>query len=142
MLSGFTLFLSNLGTLLILAQDGTGAAPGGAPGAAPGGGAGAAPPAGPGWAGFVPLIAVALFFYIFLMRPQQQQQAKRQDLLDSLQRNQKVVTIGGMIGTIVDLSPDGQRVTLRVDDNIRLKFLRSSIDRVYDESAEKESKDS
>lgn len=84
-----------------------------------------APP--PPWMQFLPFIAIGLFFYFILLRPQQAEQRRRKELLTTLKKNDKVVTTGGMIGTIADISSDGTRVTLRVDDNTRIKFLRSAI---------------
>lgn len=84
-----------------------------------------APP--PPWMQFLPFIAIGLFFYFILLRPQQAEQRRRKELLTLLKKNDKVVTTGGMIGTIADISSDGTRVTLRVDDNTRIKFLRSAI---------------
>ena len=81
----------------------------------------------PPWMQFLPFIAIGLFFYFILLRPQQAEQRRRKELLTSLKKNDKVVTTGGMIGTIADISSDGTRVTLRVDDNTRIKFLRSAI---------------
>ena len=84
-----------------------------------------APP--PPWMQFLPFIAIGLFFYFILLRPQQAEQRRRKELLNQLKKNDKVVTTGGMIGTIADISSDGSRVTLKVDDNTRIKFLRSAI---------------
>lgn len=87
---------------------------------------------------FLPMILIGLFFYFILMRPQQKEARRRQELLAALKKNDKVVTAGGLIGTIVDISGDGSRVTLKVDDNTRIKFLRSSISGPYEEKAESE----
>ena len=89
--------------------------------------ANAAKDAPPPWMQFLPFIAIGLFFYFILLRPQQAEQRRRKELLTTLKKNDKVVTTGGMIGTIADISSDGTRVTLRVDDNTRIKFLRSAI---------------
>jgi preprotein translocase subunit YajC len=85
---------------------------------------------------FLPMILIGLFFYFILMRPQQKEARRRQELLSTLKKNDKVVTAGGIIGTIVDLSSDGSRVTLKVDDNTRMKFLRSSITGPFEEKGE------
>lgn len=84
------------------------------------------------------LIMFVVLFYFIVMRPQQKEQRRRQELLEALKKNDKVLTIGGIIGTIVDFSSDGHRVTLRVDDGTRIKFTRSSIQGPYDEKAEAE----
>lgn len=81
------------------------------------------------------LLAVGgVLFYFMVMRPQQRQQQEREDVLGGLKKHDKVVTAGGIIGTITDLSNDGQQVTLKVDDGTRIKFLKSSIQRSLEET--------
>ena len=79
---------------------------------------------------FAPLIAIGIFFYFLLLRPQRREQASREAMLTALKKNDKVVTIGGVIGSVANISSDGQEVTLKVDDDTRIKFIRSSIQRV------------
>ncbi len=90
----------------------------------------------PQWMQFMPFIAIGLFFYFILLRPQQAELRRKKELLSSLKKNDKVVTTSGMIGTIADISSDGTRVTLRVDDNTRIKFLRSAIQEPLKDSSE------
>ncbi len=85
---------------------------------------------------FLPMILIGVFFYVILLRPQQKDARRRQQILSQLKKNDKVVTTGGMIGTIADFSGDGTRVTLKVDDTTRIRFLRSSIQGLLDEKAE------
>ncbi len=111
--------------------------------AAPAGGAapdGAAQPGNPLQLLF-PLAVGGIMFYLMMIRPEQRKQKERQSKLEALKKNDKVLTIGGIIGTIVDFSNDGARVTLRVDDGTRIKFVRSSIQGLYDEKSEAESAD-
>ncbi|MCR9200091.1 MAG: preprotein translocase subunit YajC [Planctomycetaceae bacterium] len=88
------------------------------------------------------LVAFMVMFYLIILRPQQKETARRQELLNTLKKNDKVLTAGGIIGTIVDFSGDGSRVTLRVDDGTRIKFTRSSIQGPYNEKADAEGGDS
>ena len=78
----------------------------------------------------IPMILIGFVWYFILLRPQLQERKKAQSLRDSLKKNDKVVTIGGIIGTVTNLSSDGQEVTIRVDDNAKIKMLRSSIQTV------------
>jgi len=118
----------------LLAQEVTGADTSNAPA-----GDGPPPTVAEGFGSMVPmLVAFMVMFYFIVMRPQQKEQQKRKDLLGDLKKNDKVLTIGGIIGTIVDFSNDGARVTLRVDDGTRIKFTRSSIQGTYDEKSEAE----
>lgn len=73
---------------------------------------------------FLPLAAV---WYFLILAPQNKERAARRNTLDNLKKNDPVVTIGGIIGTVVNLSEDGSEVTVRVDDNTRLKMRRDAI---------------
>lgn len=76
---------------------------------------------------FAPILIIGFFFYFILLRPQQKEQRRRREFLTNLKKNCKVITTGGMIGTVVDISSDGRFVTLRVEDTTRIRFLRSAI---------------
>lgn len=75
-----------------------------------------------------PFILMFLIMYLLLIRPQQKRQRDQQQMLDDLQNGDKVVTQGGIIGTISGLKADV--VTVRVADNVKLEVQRSSISRV------------
>lgn len=87
-------------------------------------------PGGNIWALLFPLLAIGFLWYFLLLRPQRREQARRQDMLQALKKNDRVVTIGGIIGTVANITPDGDRVVLKIDDNTRIPFLRSSIQSV------------
>lgn len=79
-----------------------------------------------GWLGFAPLIFIFAIFYFLLIMPQQRRQKKWQQMLSELKTGDKVVTSGGLRGTIVSLKDDA--VQLRVPpDNLRLEITRGSI---------------
>lgn len=75
----------------------------------------------------VPLILVVAVFYFFMIRPQQKKEKERQQALDALKKGDKVVTIGGLHGTIVEINQEKKTVVIQAADNIRLKFDRSAI---------------
>jgi preprotein translocase subunit YajC len=81
------------------------------------------------------LLLVLVFgaFYFFLIRPQQKRQKERMQMLNALKKGDKVITIGGLHGTIVDLTEE--RATLKVSDNTRLVFERSAINAVVNADA-------
>jgi preprotein translocase subunit YajC len=80
------------------------------------------------WMGMLMIFApIILLWYLLVIRPQNKERASRQDMLNSLKKNDSVVTIGGIIGTVVNVTEDGQEVTVRVDDNARLKMRRDAI---------------
>lgn len=87
----------------------------------------------------VMLVVGGIMFYLMMIRPQQREQQERKTKLEALKKNDKVLTVGGIIGTIVGFSADTTRVTIRVDDGTRIEFVRSSIQGLYEEKSEAES---
>lgn len=79
-------------------------------------------------AGFLPIILVFVIFYFLLIRPQQAQQKKRKEMLASLQKGDRVVSIGGIYGMIKEIKDD--TVVLRIADNVNIKIARAGIDRI------------
>jgi len=81
----------------------------------------------------VPMLpwAVILFLmYWLLLRPQKKEQQRKQEMLSNLKKNDRVVTIGGIIGTVANVDSDAGEVTIKVDQNMRLKVRRSAIETV------------
>jgi preprotein translocase subunit YajC len=84
---------------------------------------------GMGWLGVAPLIFIFAIFYFLLILPQQRRQKKWTAMLDALKTGDKVVTSGGLRGTIVALKDDS--VHLRVPpDNLRLEVTKASVTQV------------
>ena len=79
-----------------------------------------------GWLGFAPLIFIFAIFYFLLIMPQQRRQKKWQQMLNDLKTGDKVVTSGGLRGTVIALKDD--HLHLRVPpDNLRIEVSRASI---------------
>ena len=89
--------------------------------AAGGGATGAAE----GLASLIPLILIFGVFYFMLIRPQQKQAKLQQQFLDNLKTGNKVITKGGIHGTITGLTDSV--VTLEIADKVRIKVSRSAI---------------
>jgi preprotein translocase subunit YajC len=84
---------------------------------------------GMGWLSVAPLLFIFAIFYFLLILPQQRRQKKWTAMLDSLKTGDKVVTSGGLRGTIVALKDDS--VHLRVPpDNLRLEVTKASVTQV------------
>ncbi|GIO35620.1 MULTISPECIES: preprotein translocase subunit YajC [Paenibacillus] len=73
----------------------------------------------------VPLIIMFAVFYFLLIRPQKKKQQTRNNMLNALQKGDKIVTIGGLHGKILELADD--TVVLLVNDATKLTFDRSAI---------------
>jgi len=91
------------------------------------------------WSTFIFFAPIPFLFYFFLIRPQQQQERKRRSMLDTMKKNDKVVTTGGMYGTVMSVDATQDRVVLRVDDDkgVKLAFTKASIARVIDSATDK-----
>ena len=74
-----------------------------------------------------PMLAMLVLAFLLLVWPQRAEKQKRQTFLESLKQNDRVVTIGGIIGTVANISPDRKEFTLKVDDGTRIKFIQSAI---------------
>jgi preprotein translocase subunit YajC len=106
---------------------------------------GAAPPGGGGIFGtfnmLVPFIAMFVIFYFLLIRPQQKKQREHRQMLQSLKRGDRVLTTGGIYGTVVKIRND--IVHLEIADQIRVRINKGSIsdlvaegERVFEEVEE------
>lgn len=78
--------------------------------------------------GYLPIVVIVGAFYFLLLRPQQKRQRERNQLLQSVQVGDEVVTIGGLHGAVEQL--DVSTVTLSVHDGLVLTFDRSAINRI------------
>ncbi len=88
------------------------------------------------------MMGVLLLYFLMTAKPKDKAQTKTTELLANLKKNDKVVTAGGILGTVVNYRSDAEFVTLRVDDssNSRMQVLAKSIVRVVsDEDAKKDS---
>ena len=83
-------------------------------------------PGGSGLLGLAPLLFIFAIFYFLLIMPQQKKQKKWQAMLGELKNGDKVVTSGGLRGTILSLKEDA--LVLRVPpDNLKLEVSRASV---------------
>ena len=80
---------------------------------------------GGGIMGFLPIIIMFVILYFPLIRPQQKKQKDMVKMRDDLQKNEKVITSGGIIGTIYSIK--GDVVVLKVDDNVKIEITKSAI---------------
>ncbi|QQR70091.1 MAG: preprotein translocase subunit YajC [Alphaproteobacteria bacterium] len=79
---------------------------------------------------FMPLLLILLLFYFILIRPQQKRAKDHQSMLDALRRGDRVVTSGGLIGSVVRLSGDNEEVTVELAEGVRVRVLRSAISEI------------
>ena len=83
------------------------------------------PQGGLGISGLIFLIAMILIMYFFMIRPQNKRQKETQRMIDALKKGDKVITIGGIHGTISQTKES--TVVVKVDDNTKIEFNRTAI---------------
>jgi len=77
-----------------------------------------------------PLLLLAMFallYFVVILPGRRRQEKERQDRLSNLLKNDKVLTAAGIYGTVADVSDKDDVVTVKVDDNVRIKMTKASI---------------
>jgi preprotein translocase subunit YajC len=70
-----------------------------------------------------------LFFFIVLLPAQRRQEKERVAMLAALEKNDRVLTTGGIYGTVVSISDKEDEILVKVDDNVKLRMTRSAVAR-------------
>ena len=86
------------------------------------------------WTTFITFGVIILIFYFLIIRPQRKRDKEAKAMLDAIKKGDKVVTIGGIRGTVAVVK-DGT-VILKVDDNTRIEFSKSAISTVLNKKEE------
>ena len=88
----------------------------------------AAPAAGQqggGWSMWIMLALIFVVMWFFMIRPQKKQQKELQNFRDSLKKGDKVVTIGGIYGTVAEIKEDS--VLIEVDHNVKIRVSKQAL---------------
>jgi preprotein translocase subunit YajC len=78
-----------------------------------------------GWYSFLPLVLIIVVFYFFFIRPQMKRSKDQKKFKEGLQKGQKVITIGGIHGRIVEIQDT--TVTIEVENSVRLRMEKTAI---------------
>jgi len=81
------------------------------------------------FAQFAPLLFILALMYFLLIRPQQKRFSEHQAMVKDIRRGDKIITGGGIFGTVIKLDGD-EAMTVEIADNVRIKIQRSSISAV------------
>jgi preprotein translocase subunit YajC len=76
-------------------------------------------------ANFLPIIAIGLVFYFLVIAPANKQRRKTAEMLSTLKKGDRVLTTGGIYGTVQGVEPDA--VYLKIAENVKVKVARSAI---------------
>ena len=80
---------------------------------------------GSGIGQFIPLILIFVIFYFFLIRPQQKKVKEHKAMVESLKRGDKVITSGGLTGTVERLI-DNDKVEVEIADNVKVEIVKAT----------------
>lgn len=76
----------------------------------------------------LPIVIIMVLFYFIIIRPEYKRRQEHQKVLDNLKKGDKVVTAGGIFGTIAGIEDD--TVILAVTDNVKIKILKTTVQQV------------
>ena len=85
------------------------------------------PVQGSGILSFLPFILIMVILYFFMLRPQAQKQKQKEEMVNNLNKGDKVVTMGGIIGTVSGFKEKGKLITLKVDHNTTITLNKSAV---------------
>jgi preprotein translocase subunit YajC len=74
---------------------------------------------------YLVMFSILAVWYFLLIRPQKQQQQKHQDTVANIKKNDEVITVGGIHGTVVNVKE--KTLIIRVDENVKLEIEKNSI---------------
>ncbi len=78
-----------------------------------------------GIAQFIPLILIFVIFYFFLIRPQQKKVKDHKLMVENLKRGDKVITSGGIVGTIERII-DAEKAEVLISDNVKVEIVKAT----------------
>lgn len=77
---------------------------------------------------FLPFIAIFLIFYFLVIKPEKNKQKQKKEEIANLKKNDQIVTIGGIHGTVINVKDDA--FVVRVDDNVKVEIDKDAVARV------------
>ncbi len=87
-----------------------------------------------------PLLLIFVVFYFLLIRPQQKKMKEHRDMLGTLKRNDRIVTAGGIVGTITKVKEGSDEVEVEIAPNVRVNVVRGTISSVVRPQAANDAK--
>ena len=75
---------------------------------------------------FLPLVAIIVVFYFFMIRPQMKKAKDQKKYIEALKKGDKILTIGGIYGKIADIKEDGT-ILMEVEDGSKMKISKNAV---------------
>ena len=86
-----------------------------------------APEQGSPFSMLIPLVLMVVVFYFLLIRPNQKKEKDRKKMIDTLQKGDKVITVGGMYGVVSNVKNEENVVVLKIGEGTKAEFSKTAI---------------
>ncbi|HEK86291.1 MAG TPA: preprotein translocase subunit YajC [Candidatus Aminicenantes bacterium] len=90
--------------------------------------------------GLLPFILVFVIFYLLIILPQRKKQKQHQQMVENLRPGDRIITSGGIFGTVMDVHPD--RIELKIAANVKVDILKSAVAIILSDKEKTEQKES
>jgi preprotein translocase subunit YajC len=84
--------------------------------------------------GFLPLVLIILVMYFLMIRPQAKKQKEHRAMLEQLQKGDRILTSGGIIGTIAGIKENEGLLIFKIADNVKVELSKGSVAQVIKKS--------
>jgi preprotein translocase subunit YajC len=75
----------------------------------------------------IPILAIVVIFYFLLIRPQQKRAKQHREALASIRRSDRVITNGGLVGTVIRVNEEDETLTVEIADNVRVQVIKTMV---------------
>jgi len=81
--------------------------------------------------GFLPLILIVFVMYFLMIRPQAKRQKEHKAMVQQLQKGDKILTSGGIVGTVAGIKEKESLLIVKIADNVKVELSRNSVAQVF-----------
>ena len=88
-----------------------------------------AAPTGSNWSPILLMVIIFGLMWVMFIRPQRKQEAARKQMIAGVQKNDRIVTTGGILGVVTNVKEQDEEVTVRIDEkhDVKVRILRNNI---------------
>ena len=79
---------------------------------------------------FLPIILIFAIMYLLIFRPQMKKQKEQKTMIDNIKKGDKIVTVGGIMGTVVGEKQKEGMLIVKISDNTKIELVRTSVARI------------
>ncbi|MDZ7377472.1 MAG: preprotein translocase subunit YajC [candidate division KSB1 bacterium] len=83
---------------------------------------------------WLPIILIFAIMYFLIFRPQAKRQKQHRMMLDALKKGDKIITAGGIYGTVLSVKDKENTVVVKIDDNTKIELVKSSVAQVVEKA--------